>query len=480
LHKLLLNNETTNIRINKHSVAVQAEKTQAILKWIILSLKPFKVVEEKAFHNMVQKLDPLYQIPTRKTIHNLIIEQFNQQRNLVKDYFNEFSNKVALTTDFWTSLKFENFMAITIHFIDNNWKLQHFVLDIFQFKGSHTGKNIADKIYDLLEEFGIKTKTIALTTDNAANMISAANYLQDKLILNNFNHYRCIAHILNLVVFAGLNLLEDSVKKLRKLIKTIRKSTKILEDLEQLAVLNEKTFLVPILDCKTRWNSTYQMIKRACLLYESINMLLIKHPSLNPYMPDIKDWQIYEDLVVLLELFNDATIELSSQTYPTIAHAQIILLALRNDLENKNFLLEEVVEAMLSKFIEYFNRITESLHISAFLDPRYKKLCFPDMTIEEILTPIRQKINQQPSLLVSKKVSSFYQKLKNTSQQAQIMDDEAHKYWLFAEADETIKLLDWWNTHTVEYPALSKLAHNYLCIQASSVPCEQLFQLQVK
>ncbi|CAG8802987.1 5232_t:CDS:2, partial [Gigaspora rosea] len=118
--------------------AVQAEKTQAILKWIILSLKPFRVVEEKAFHNMFQKLDPF------------------------------------------------------------------------------------------------------------------------------------------------LNLLEDSVKKLRKLIKTIRKSTKILEDLEQLAVLNEKTFLVPILDCKTRWNSTYQMIKRACLLYESINMILIKHPSLNP------------------------------------------------------------------------------------------------------------------------------------------------------------------------------------------------------
>ncbi|CAG8695480.1 22314_t:CDS:1, partial [Gigaspora rosea] len=75
--------------------------------------------------------------------------------------------------------------------------------------------------------------------------------------------------------------------------------------------------------------------------------------------------------------------------------------------------------------------------------PKYKKLCFPDMTIEEILTLIRQKINQQPLLLVSKKVSSFYQKLKNTSQQAQIMDNEAHKYWLFAEADETIKLLDW-------------------------------------
>ncbi|CAG8453444.1 3192_t:CDS:1 [Scutellospora calospora] len=134
---------------------------------------------------------------------------------------------------------------------------------------------------------------------------------------------------------------------------------------------------------------------------------------------------------------------------------------------------------MLSKFIEYFNLITESLHISAFLDPRYKKYCFPNMSIEEILTPIREKIDQQLPLIVTKpkKLSSFYQKLKYTSQQTQILDDEVKKYWLSAEADETINLLNWWNTHTAEYPALSKLAYNYLSIQASSVPCEQLFSI---
>ena len=52
-------------------------------------------------------------------------------------------------------------------------------MDIFQFKGSHTGQNIADKIYNLLEEFEIDTKVIALTTDNSTNMISASNYFQE-------------------------------------------------------------------------------------------------------------------------------------------------------------------------------------------------------------------------------------------------------------------------------------------------------------
>ncbi|CAG8788972.1 13419_t:CDS:1, partial [Dentiscutata erythropus] len=47
---------------------------------------------------------------------------------------------------------------------------------------------------------------------------------------------------LNLVVVSGLKLLETPIKKLRKLIKTIRKSAKILEDLENIATLDQKTF----------------------------------------------------------------------------------------------------------------------------------------------------------------------------------------------------------------------------------------------
>ncbi|CAG8853779.1 13471_t:CDS:1, partial [Gigaspora margarita] len=207
--------------------------------------------------------------------------------------------------------------------------------------------SIANKVYSLLEEFKIETNVIALTTDNGSNMISAANFLQDKLILNNFCHYRYIAHILNLIVLVGLNIIAVPIKKLRKLIKTIRKLSKIFEYLKNIIILNAKSFLAPTLDCKTRWNSTYFMVKRACLLYEFIEMLLVKYPNLKTYMPNKKEWNIYKNLVDLLELFNDATIELLLQTYPTIAHAQIILLALKKYLEsekNEDFLMHYIVD----------------------------------------------------------------------------------------------------------------------------------------
>ncbi|CAG8706715.1 9505_t:CDS:1, partial [Funneliformis mosseae] len=65
-------------------------------------------------------------------------------------------------------------------------------------------------------------------------------------------------------------------------------------------------------------------------------------------------------------------------------------------------------------------------------------------------------------------------KLKGANSIITNVDDEVNKYWISAEVED-VKPLDWWKTHSTEYLNLSKLAFLYLCIQASSVPCEQLF-----
>ena len=446
-------------------------------------MQAFKVVEGKAFHKIISILDTQYQIPGRRTVKNIILKQFEKKRKTIADFIKNISRKVALTVDIWSSLKFESFLGITIHFIDENWMLQHFILDVFRFKGSHTGETIANEIYNTLAEFGLETKIIAITTDNGSNMILGINILKETLT-NNLIHCRCVAHVLNLVVVSGLNIIEKSIKKLRKLIKTIRKSTKLLEKLENLIKFDRTQFLRPIMDCKTRWNSTYKMINRACILKDNIEMLLVKHSNLKNFFPNEGEWELFKDLDQFLCQFNEATVELSSQKYPTIAHSRIILLAIKKDLEvesGEDYLLKDVIKVMLEKFNEYFEKLEESSHIVAFLDLKYKKYCFSNMTDHEILSPIRKKLEQQEetgiSIVPIKKMSIFLKKLKETSSVIKIVNDEVHKYWMSTEAEENIKPLEWWKTHSTEYLNLSKLAINYLCIQASSVPCEQLFSI---
>ena len=101
------------------------------------------------------------------------------------------------------------------------------------------------------------------------------------------------------------------------------------------------------------------------------------------------------------------------------------------------------------------------------------------MADHEIQSPVRKKLVQEQQIGVStiptKKISSFLKKLKETTSVTEIIDDEVHKYQISTEAEEDIKPLDQWKTHSTEYPNLSKLAVDYLCIHASSIPCKQLF-----
>jgi hypothetical protein len=223
------------------------------------------------------------------------------------------------------------------------------------------------------------------------------------------------------------------------------------------------------------------MINRACILKENISMLAVKYPTLNDYLPTQMEWELFYDLNQFLEPFDNATVDLSTQSYPTIAHSRVILLAIKIDLyvdRGVDSLLNRLTTPMKEKFEIYYENLKESTHIAAFLDPRYKSYCFPEVNDNEILRPIQQKLEQvQPATSIRPtKSSSFLQKLKST-RNVQVVDDEVTKYWNSNDAEESIQPLEWWKTHSTEYPNLSKLAIDYLSIQASSVPCEQLFSV---
>src|SRR6266545_917368 len=233
-HSVKFNKEqqtTLDSFVKKYFPKIQTEKTQAVIEWIVLDMQAFQVVEGQAFHKMLSILDPQYQVPGRKNVKNVILKQFEKKRERSASFIKNISGKVALTTDIWSSLKFEGFLGVTIHFIDENWVLKHFTLDVFRFKSSHTGQAIADKIYKVLVEFGLEIKTIAIITDNGSNMVLGTRLLKSTLT-DSFIHCRCVAHVLNLVVGAGLKIVKEHIKKLRKLIKIIRKSIKMLEELE--------------------------------------------------------------------------------------------------------------------------------------------------------------------------------------------------------------------------------------------------------
>ncbi len=77
--------------------------------------------------------------------------------------------KLSLTLDCWTSKNQYSFLGITVHYIDKNWVIISTLLDFVEVKGSHTGENLAHYLVNVVNDFGISDKIIAITTDNASN-----------------------------------------------------------------------------------------------------------------------------------------------------------------------------------------------------------------------------------------------------------------------------------------------------------------------
>lgn len=195
----------------------------------------------------------------------------------LKAYLSTHESKISFTSDLWTSPNNKAFISATAHYIDDNWNLQQTIIDFGLMGGRHEGTNIADGFFKILKDYEITSKCLAITLDNAANNGTFVRELEKRLknehIQWNSEHlrFRCLNHILNLAVQAALEEIRDYVSKIRELNSAIRTSPQRFELLESSCNACQIQYRKPILDCPTRWNSTYDMIVNGLSLKPSLD-----------------------------------------------------------------------------------------------------------------------------------------------------------------------------------------------------------------
>ena len=87
------------------------------MNFIAVNLLPLSVVESSRFRNFIYKLDPKYQVPTRKHLSTkLIMTNYIQIHvNIAKKV--EQVSSIALATDLRSNIRMESYIGITDHFI---------------------------------------------------------------------------------------------------------------------------------------------------------------------------------------------------------------------------------------------------------------------------------------------------------------------------------------------------------------------------
>lgn len=288
--------------------------TKLICEMMCLDFQPLSVVENKGFRKLINHLEPRYTIPSRKTFSNkVLIDMYNEVHAKVKEELH-LASYVAITTDMWTSIANEDYMAVTAHFYSGEkyaLKMTHRCLEVVPFTEiSHTADNLIAFLSKVLSDWDIVSKVVAVVRDNGPDITAALNRSE-------FEAIPCVAHTLQLVIKDGLinnpkimNLLKKS-KKLVGSFKHSAKNTKMLKTCQvQLGLPQHRM----IQDEPTRWNSSFYMLRRIIEQREAIILVASKSDIKLSVDMVTDDWKTMKFAVSILEVFEQATLQVSKSS----------------------------------------------------------------------------------------------------------------------------------------------------------------------
>ncbi|PON75796.1 Ribonuclease H-like domain containing protein [Parasponia andersonii] len=151
----------------------------ACAKMIVINELPLRCVEQDGFKIFCSIACSKFVPPSQITIARDIINLYNDKKKKLKSYFVKNSQRVSLTTNTWTSIQNVNYIVLTIHFIDSEWKMQKKILNFCQIP-NHKGETIDKAIEVSLKQWDIETVFI-ITVDSAAYNNGAISHIRKRL-----------------------------------------------------------------------------------------------------------------------------------------------------------------------------------------------------------------------------------------------------------------------------------------------------------
>ncbi|KAL6861856.1 hypothetical protein ACP4OV_017556 [Aristida adscensionis] len=367
--------------------SIEACRT-ALAKMVIIDEMAFSVVEGEGFKYYSNTLEPRFELPSRITTARDCWRIYLEEKVKLKKSMK--GHRICLTTDTWTSVQNLNYMTLTAHWVDKDWKLQKRILN-FCLVPDHKGDTIGEKIEECLLEWDI-SHIFTITVDNASSNDSAISYLktiskdwEGVILSNEFLHIRCCAHIVNLIVKSGLKYISTSITKIRNVVRYVRSSPGRSDQFKKCVEkekISDKSLLS--LDIETRWNATYLMLESAVKFEKAFNRLSKDNKNYATHfgeagLPNALDWAHARDFIAILKPFFKVTERLSGTLYVTssaffhdflLMHTELVKLAEGNDYD-----WSAMAVRMKEKFDKYWGNVAvlnPLLFMAVALDPRRK------------------------------------------------------------------------------------------------------------
>ncbi|KAL0452194.1 UNVERIFIED_CONTAM: hypothetical protein Slati_1197500 [Sesamum latifolium] len=239
---------------------------KALARMIIIDELPFKFVENDGFRQFMSVACPEFIVPSRTTIIGDCYRLYIDENNKLRTYFKTYEQRISLTVDTWASCD-----------------------------------EVGLLIEKCLLDWGVD-RIFTITVDNASSNDTTVAYLRRKFVNlgtavlgGKFLHMRCVPHIVNLIVQDCLKELNESVERVRTVV---------------------------------RWDSIYTMLETAVIFQGVFERYEISDADFRgdfmpdgPYgkigLPTKYDWVMVERFVKVLQYFCKLIVQISGSLYVT-------------------------------------------------------------------------------------------------------------------------------------------------------------------
>ncbi|CAN1788292.1 Putative AC transposase [Linum perenne] len=130
---------------------------------------PFSMVDHYYFKDFISSLQPLFGVPCRNTIRKEILGTYACEKVKIHKQIDGNKGRIAITTDMWTaSNQKKGYMAVTAHYVDNNWHLRNHMLRFMYVPAPHNANKLASILVHCMLSWNVDAKVSTITLDNCS------------------------------------------------------------------------------------------------------------------------------------------------------------------------------------------------------------------------------------------------------------------------------------------------------------------------
>ncbi|MBW0475662.1 hypothetical protein O181_015377 [Austropuccinia psidii MF-1] len=379
-----MNDHLTALHLIKNPNKISSEPQEAIDKFLksqprkkVLSLEnlktaivyfisecdlPISITESSAFQSLLELCNPselnLMVLQTALTAHLSHMFFFHQEH--IRKLLLANGQFISFTTDTWSSPNVTAFIAVTAHFMDEDYKITLLLLGLCEIIGDHSGASLAKAFLNIISRYNLNQHIVCITTDNALvnNCMNQEIQSLCPTYTANTQEIGCMAHTIHLAACDGLNALgnvesdalgssiasdpmgitnlvsapdglnlkydsiithigqlasyfHQSAQRREKFITTVKL---VYDDFRPMHATNLLSHV------STHWNSTYNMLNRALTSKKAYNQFT-SLPNLASYQLTFLEWDRVRVMADFLHPLYEATQIICGEDYPTINHS---------------------------------------------------------------------------------------------------------------------------------------------------------------